>query len=102
IRSLFGAQPGWTFVEADYSQVELRVAAFIADEPTMKMLYATGQDIHTAMASRMTGKPASSVTSHERKMAKAVNFGFLYGMGWRKFIETAWNNYGLAITEDEA
>lgn len=102
IRSLFGAAPGWTFVEADYSQVELRIAAFIAQEPTMLMLYASGQDIHMTMAMRMTGKPASEVTSEERKKAKAVNFGFLYGMGWRKFIETAWNNYGVTVTEAEA
>jgi len=102
IRSLFGAAPGWTFVEADYSQVELRIAAFIAQEPTMLMLYASGQDIHMTMAMRMTGKPASEVTSEERKKAKAVNFGFLYGMGWRKFIETAWNNYGVVVTELEA
>lgn len=102
IRGLFGAAPGWTFIEADYSQVELRIAAFIAQEPTMLMLYASGQDIHMAMAMRMTGKPASEVTSEERKKAKAVNFGFLYGMGWRKFIETAWNNYGVVVTESEA
>lgn len=102
VRSLFGAAPGWTFIEADYSQVELRIAAFIAKEPTMLMLYATGQDIHMTMATRMTGKSADEVTSEERKKAKAVNFGFLYGMGWRKFIETAWNNYGVVITEEEA
>lgn len=102
IRSLFGAAPGYTFIEADYSQVELRIAAFIAHEPTMLMLYASGQDIHMTMAMRMTSKPASEVTPEERKKAKAVNFGFLYGMGWRKFIETAWNNYGLVVSEQEA
>lgn len=102
VRTLFGAPPGSTFIEADYSQIELRIAAFIAQEPTMLQLYATGQDIHMTMAMRMTGKPASAVTSEERKKAKAVNFGFLYGMGWRKFIETAWNNYGVVVTEEEA
>lgn len=101
-RGIFGAPPGWFFVEFDYSQIELRIAAFLAQEPTMLHLYATGQDIHMAMAMRMTGKPASEVTKHERKMAKAVNFGFLYGMGWRKFIQTAWENYGLHVTEEEA
>lgn len=68
----------------------------------MMNLYATGQDIHMTMAMRMTGKPESSVSKEERKKAKAVNFGFLYGMGWAKFIETAWGNYGVVVTEREA
>lgn len=102
IRGLFGAAPGWKFIEADYSQIELRLGAFIAQEPTMLNLYATGADIHMTMAMRMTGKPASEVTSEERKKAKAVNFGFLYGMGPATFVSQAWNNYGLRVTEDEA
>ncbi|AGI12312.1 DNA polymerase [Mycobacterium phage FF47] len=102
VRSIFGAPPGWSFVEADYSQIELRVAAEISGEPTLKQLYINGEDVHMAMAMRMTGKPASQVTKEERKKAKAVNFGFLYGMGWKKFIETAWNNYGLRVSPEEA
>jgi uracil-DNA glycosylase family 4 len=101
-RGIFGAPPGSYFVEFDYSQVELRVAAFLAREDTMLHLYATGQDIHMTMAMRMTGKPAHLVTKEERKKAKAVNFGFLYGMGWRKFIMTAWSNYGVKVSEQEA
>lgn len=109
-RGIFGAPPGWYFVEFDYSQVELRVAAFLAREDTMLHLYATGQDIHTTMAMRMTGKPwhggkcdcGGCVTGEERKKAKAVNFGFLYGMGWRKFVMTAWSNYGVRVSEEEA
>jgi uracil-DNA glycosylase family 4 len=110
VRGVWGAAPGNLFIEADYSQVELRIAAMLADEPTMLHLYATGQDIHTAMAMRMTGKPwhggkcdcGGCVTQEERKKAKAVNFGFLYGMGWLKFISTAWLNYGVRVTEEEA
>lgn len=101
-RGVFGAPPGWSFVEADYSQIELRLAAFMARETRMMSLYASGQDIHMAMAMQMTGKPASQVTAEERKRAKAVNFGFLYGMGWHKFIMTAWENYGVRVTEEEA
>jgi uracil-DNA glycosylase family 4 len=101
-RGVFGAAPGHVFVEFDYSQVELRVAAWLADERRMLHLYQTGQDIHMAMAVRMTGKPAAHVTAEERKRAKAVNFGFLYGMGWAKFISTAWSNYGVHVTEEEA
>jgi uracil-DNA glycosylase family 4 len=102
IRGLFGAEPGWYFAEFDYSQVELRVAAFLSNEPTMKHLYQTGQDIHMTMAMQMTGKPAHLVTKEERKKAKSVNFGFLYGMQWKKYIQTAWENYGLRVTPEEA
>lgn len=102
VRGIFGAPPGFWFVEADYSQIELRVAAFLAQEPTMLHLFATGQDIHLAMAMRMTGKPARLITKEERKRAKPVNFGFLYGMGWFKFIQTAWSNYGIRFSEAEA
>lgn len=103
IRGLFGAPPGWTFVEADYSQIELRIAAFMADETTMKHIYATGGDIHLSTAARVTGLPESEVSKEIRKVVgKPVNFGFLYGMGWRKFIETAFNNYGSVFTEIEA
>jgi uracil-DNA glycosylase family 4 len=102
IRGVFGAPPGYAFVESDYSQIELRVAAFLAQEKRMLSLYASGQDIHMTMAMRMTGKPAHLVTKEERKKAKAVNFGFLYGMGWRKFVSTAWLNYQVRVTDEEA
>jgi DNA polymerase-1 len=99
VRGIFGAPPGALFVECDYSQIELRVAAFLARERHLLHLYATGQDVHMTMAMRMTNKPESAVTKEERKKAKAVNFGFLFGMGANKFIETAWNNYGVVVSE---
>jgi uracil-DNA glycosylase family 4 len=103
IRGMFGAPPGWTFVEADYSQIELRIAAFIARERHMIALYQQGADIHMTTAMAVTGLPKSKVTKEIRKkVGKPVNFGFLYGMGFRKFIETAFNNYGAIFTEDEA
>jgi len=103
IRGLFGAPPGWTFVESDYSQIELRVAALLANEDTMKHLYSIGADIHLSTAARVTGLPESQVTKEIRKtVGKPVNFGFLYGMGWRKFIQTAFENYGSKFTELEA
>jgi uracil-DNA glycosylase family 4 len=103
IRGLFGAPPGWTFVESDYSQIELRVAAMLADETNMKHIYATGGDIHLTTAARVSGLPESQVSKEVRKkLGKPVNFGFLYGMGWRKFIQTAFENYGSEFTEEEA
>lgn len=103
IRGLFGAPPGWSFIESDYSQIELRIAAFLARERTMLHLYSIGADIHLTTAAKVTGKPESQVTKEERKkVGKPVNFGFLYGMGWRKFIQTAFSNYGAVFDENEA
>jgi uracil-DNA glycosylase family 4 len=103
IRGMFGAPPGWTFVEYDYSQIELRIAAFIAGERHMIQLYKEGADIHMTTAMAVTGLPKSAVTKEIRKkVGKPVNFGFLYGMGWMKFIETAFNNYEAMFTEAQA
>lgn len=102
IRGLFGAAPGYTFVEADFSQIELRVVAFLSRDRTMMHLYQTGQDIHLATAANVLGIPMSQVTKDDRKKAKAVNFGFVYGMGWRKFILTAFEKYELVFSETEA
>src|SRR3546814_19545650 len=84
IRGLVGAPPGSYFVEFDYSQVELRVAAELAKEPTMIHLSQTGQDIHMAMALQMTGKPAHLLTKAERKKAKSSNFGLLTRLTGKK------------------
>lgn len=103
IRGMIGAPPGWIFVEADYSQIELRIAAFLADEKHMKHLYSVGADIHTITTAAVTGLPPSQIPKEVRKkIGKPVNFGFLYGMGWPKFIETAFNNYGSVFTAQEA
>lgn len=102
IRGLFSAPPGWSFVEADFSQVELRVVAFLSRDSTMLRIYQMGQDIHTATAASVLGIPLSKVTKDDRKKAKAVNFGFVYGMGWRKFIQTAFEKYELIFTPAEA
>lgn len=102
IRSVFGAPPGWKFVEADFSQIELRIAAHYAQDKTMLRLFNQGADIHMEMAQQMLNKPVSAITKEERKKAKSVNFGFLFGMGWGHFVEYARDNYGVIVSEDEA
>lgn len=102
IRGIFGAPPGWDFVEADFSQVELRVVAFLSRDRTMMRLFQLGEDIHLATASNVLGIPPSQVDKETRKKAKAINFGFVYGMGWKKFIATAFEKYELIFTEAEA
>lgn len=102
IRSVIGAEPGWMFVLADYSQIELRIAAMVANEKRMLRQYIQGEDIHMSRACKMTGKLPEDVTKEERKKAKAVNFGYIYGMGAAKFVTYAFDNYGMTITQEEA
>lgn len=102
LRGLFGAPPGYTFVEADFSQVELRVVAYLSRDPTMLSLYQTGQDIHRATAAWVLGVPESSIGKDDRKKAKAVNFGFVYGMGAKKFVYTAFTKYQVVFSLSEA
>lgn len=102
IRGIVGAPPGFKFVEADFSQVELRLAAHYSQDPVMKRIFLNDEDPHMTMAVKLTGKPASKVTKEERKLAKGVNFGYLYGMGWPKFIDYVRDSYEINVTEDEA
>lgn len=101
MRGSFGARPGWWFVQGDQSQVELRIAAEAAGERNMIWHYQNGLDLHMAMAEKMTGKSPENITKEERKHAKPVNFGYLYGASWMKFQEIAWVNYGLKFTDEQ-
>lgn len=141
IRSLISAPPGWTLVEFDLSQIELRIAAELANETTLLNVFATGGDAHWLTAMReiersdaypelvvKTGKAlakknkisyseaievlleagadAAAEVDKEwkelRKKAKAVNFGYLYGMWWKKFKMYARDNYGVEVTDEQA
>jgi DNA polymerase-1 len=102
IRSVFGAPPGWKFVEADLSQVEMRIAAHYSQDPTLMRIFRQGRDVHTEMAVKITNKPAKAIKKEERKKAKSVNFGYLFGMGWEKYITYAYDNYDIEVSPDEA
>ena len=80
IRRMFVPKPGWVFVDADYSQIELRVLAHIADDPVMQQAFRNGEDIHAVTASQVFDVPLSEVTPLQRRQAKAVNFGIVYGI----------------------
>lgn len=98
-RNLFGER-GQAWIEADFSQLELRVAAVMANEPTMLALFEADEDIHTYIARRLV--KAGEVTKQHRTLAKGVNFGFLYGMMAKHFADYVRQNYGVIITKKEA
>ena len=81
LRRFFTAEDGWTLADADYSQIELRVLAHIADDSEMIRAFNEGTDVHTVTASQVFNMPVEMVTSAMRSQAKAVNFGIVYGIG---------------------
>ena len=80
IRKMFVPKEGCVLVDADYSQIELRVLAHIADDKTMQEAFRSGTDIHTATAAQVFGVEVENVTPLQRRHAKAVNFGIVYGI----------------------
>jgi DNA polymerase-1 len=86
IRGCFEAAPGNVLISVDYSQVELRVMAFIADEPVLKEIFVRGEDVHSATASQVFGKPVAELTPMDRSKSKMINYGIVYGL----------SDYGLA------
>lgn len=81
IRKMFVAPEGYVLVDADYSQIELRVLAHMANDTTMINAFRNDEDIHAVTASQVLGIPLSEVTKEQRSSAKAVNFGIVYGIG---------------------
>ena len=80
IREAFVAPPGSVIVSADYSQIELRIMAHISGDESLLRAFSAGEDIHRATASEVFGRPLQDVTAEERRYAKTINFGLIYGM----------------------
>jgi DNA polymerase-1 len=80
IRRAFVAEPGHLLVSADYSQIELRLLAHLAEVPTLREAFAKGEDIHARTASEIFGIPLAQVDKEARRRAKTINFGIIYGM----------------------
>lgn len=107
IRRAFITDPGWQLIAADYSQVELRILAHIADDPGLLSAFERDEDIHAATASAVLGVPLEEVDKNQRRIAKTVNFGLAYGQTAfglaqstgmsqeeaRAFIDTYFDNY---------
>ncbi len=86
VRKAFVAEPGCVLLSADYSQVELRILAHLSQDPGLLEAFAQGEDIHASTAETLFGVPHEQVTADQRRVAKTVNFGLMYGM----------SEYGLA------
>jgi uracil-DNA glycosylase family 4 len=102
IRTLITARhPDWCIVAFDWSQIELRLVAHVAEEPTMMEIFNSDGDIHLATAMDVLGLAAGGIDKETRKKAKAVNFGFVYGMHAPKFVIYCLEKFDLKISEQE-
>ena len=102
LRGCFTPADGSSLVVADYSQVELRVAAAIANEERMIEAYKNGEDLHRQTASIVLGKPLEDVSKEARQLAKAVNFGLLYGQLAKGLVVYAETSYGVKLNIEQA
>jgi DNA polymerase-1 len=101
-RNLFVAPEGSRIIRADYSQIELRVAAKISGDQTMINAFKGKQDLHKLTASLLMDKPIQDISKTERQRAKAVNFGLLFGMSTRSLQKSAINSYGVYLSIEDA
>jgi DNA polymerase-1 len=101
-RALFIPGPGNVLVVADYNSMELRAAAHISGDRVMTEAFEQGLDLHKITAARMTGKDLDAVTGEERRGAKAVNFGGIYGQGAAGLVQSAWDQFDLVLDLTEA
>jgi DNA polymerase I-like protein with 3'-5' exonuclease and polymerase domains len=99
-RRCIAAPPGKVLVKADYSQIELRIAAKVSGDKALLAAYDRGDDLHTLTARNVLG--IAEVTKEHRQLAKAINFGLLYGMGAKAFRAYAKTNYGVELTDDRS
>jgi DNA polymerase-1 len=102
LKHIFQASAGYKFIIADYSQIELRIAAEYTKDENMIKAFKEGKDLHKLTASIITGKNYDDITKEERNLAKAINFGLIYGISPKSLVEYAKNNYGVSITLKEA
>jgi len=102
LRSVFIVPEGYSLIAADYSQIELRVAAELSQDTEMLYAYRNGIDLHTLTASKIARKALIDVTAQERFRAKAVNFGLLFGMGVKTFVRYVKKEYGVEMSEAQA
>lgn len=101
-RTCFVAAPGYQIVRADYSQIELRIVARLSGDVRMQRAYRKGEDLHRLTAALVTGKAIADVSEEDRRLAKAINFGLIYGMGAAKLQSYAETKYGVTLSLEQA
>lgn len=101
LRRIFMAEEGKVFVIADFSQIELRIASEYVGEEKMVRAFKEGRDLHRYTASIFLRKPEEEISKEERQLAKAVNFGLIYGISAKGLVEYA-KTYGVNLTLEEA
>jgi len=102
IRGIVSAMEGFSLISCDLHQAELVIAAIQSGDENLLNVFREGRDVHIETAMMITGLPADKITKDLRKKAKAVNFGFIYGMGWRGFKRYAKLKYDVDFTDEEA
>jgi DNA polymerase-1 len=101
-RDCFRPGPGKIIIVCDYGQIELRIAAQITGDKTLRGIYLKGEDAHRRTASIVSGVPMEKVSKSQRQSAKPVNFGLIYGLGAEKLVIYSMSSYGVAITLSQA
>jgi DNA polymerase-1 len=101
-RTCFVAAPGCQIIRADYSQIELRIVARLSGDARMQRAYCRSEDLHRLTAALVTGKAIDAVSEEDRRLAKAINFGLIYGMGAAKLQSYAETKYGVTLSLEEA
>jgi DNA polymerase-1 len=102
LRTAFVASVGNVLVIADYSQIELRAAAYVSGDKRMIEAFVKGEDLHTKTASIVLGKSEKEISNEDRQLAKALNFGLLYGQSAEGLVRYAKTRYGVEMTEKQA
>jgi DNA polymerase-1 len=102
VRECFIAGEGNALIVADYSQIELRIAAAIAPEPAMIAAYNAGTDLHLQTACVVLKKSQDDISTEERRLAKALNFGLLYGQTAKGLVRYLKSDFGISISEGDA
>jgi DNA polymerase I-like protein with 3'-5' exonuclease and polymerase domains len=96
------ARPGHVLVGCDWSQIEMRAAAWLYGDPVLTAIFADGRDIHAETAARIAGIAVADVRPAQREVAKPINYGAIYGQGPDGLRESAFVNYGVELSRDEA
>jgi DNA polymerase-1 len=93
IRNIFEAENGFSFISFDYSQLELRLLAYVVQDENLKLAFLKGHDIHTLTASKVLGIKEEEISKEQRRLGKTLNFGIIYGMGEKAFAQNAGISY---------